>query len=69
MATYSVTFLSRDDRGRFERRHTTVPAEDPQEVVSWVRHGDRNGKWSLEGDIRIRGPIGTAQCEQTTVPN
>lgn len=68
MATYSVTFLSRDDNGRFKRRHERLPAHSHEEVESYVRHGHRHGKWHIEGDITVRGPEATNSCETVTFP-
>jgi hypothetical protein len=53
MSTFTVTFTTRDEQGRFKRFFRRVPASDYREVESWVRHGERNGRWFIEGPVTI----------------
>jgi hypothetical protein len=69
MGTFTVTFLSRDEQGRFTKRHKKFPAQDNAEVEAFLYHGVENGKWSIEGDVTIRGPIATRQCETHVIPH
>ena len=66
MATYTVTFLSRDRNGQFKKRHKRISAVSHQDVLAYITHGHRHGKWDLEGDITVRGPVGHSDYETVT---
>jgi hypothetical protein len=63
MSTFSVSFSSRNDTGEFMRKSFKMIAETHEEVASYIRHGERHGKWAIEGDIIIDGPIATNSQE------
>lgn len=54
MPRFTATWLGRDESGQYAREHEVIPADSVQEVESFIRHGARNGKWVVEGDIRVR---------------
>ena len=54
MVTFTATWLGRDDTGQYTREHEYIPAESVRDVMSFIRHGERNGKWAVEGDIHVR---------------
>jgi hypothetical protein len=68
MPTFTATFLSRNEKGQFENKSIEIGCmEDELEVESYIRHKERNGWWSIESNIEIRGPIGSQNCKQSTI--
>jgi len=66
MPTFTVTFLSRDAQERYERKHKRLSATDHEEALAYINHGYVHGKWALEGDITVHGPIGRSTCDTKT---
>jgi hypothetical protein len=53
MNKYHAEYLTRNDNGQFSSTVHSIVADSMEEAVSYLLHGERHGKWSIESDVTI----------------
>lgn len=53
MEQFYASFLSRNSKGRFEKFKHSFVADNFEEAISYLYHGERNGKWEINSDITV----------------